>query len=54
MEGMIINEKVNVGSFWKLFAEQGTPDAKKDLQNWISQHGFSSYMRILARKKDEG
>jgi 2-polyprenyl-3-methyl-5-hydroxy-6-metoxy-1,4-benzoquinol methylase len=51
VEGMIINEKVNVGYFWKLFAEKGTPDAKKDLQDWISRYGFSSHMQILARKR---
>jgi len=51
VEGMIMNEKVNVGSFWELFAEKGTLDAKKELQDWISRHGFSSHMRILARKR---
>ena len=51
VEGMIMNEKVNVGSFWELFAEKGTLDAKKELKDWSRRHGFSSHMRILARKR---
>ena len=51
VEGMIVNEKVNVGSFWKLIADKGTPGAKKDLQDWITRYGFSSHMQILAKKR---
>ncbi|MCX8130825.1 MAG: class I SAM-dependent methyltransferase [Clostridia bacterium] len=37
--------------FWKLVAKKATPEAKKELQEWIKNNRFSSHMRILARKR---
>lgn len=50
VEGMIVNEGVEIGRFWKMLAEQATAEAKSELQDWISRNCFSSHMKILARK----
>ena len=43
-------EGTDVGRFWRLLAKKGSEPAKQDLQKWISQNGFSSHMRLVARK----
>jgi SAM-dependent methyltransferase len=50
VEGMYGEEGANLERFWKLVAEKASPAAKDDLQTWISQNGFSSHMRVVARK----
>lgn len=52
VEGMIAEENKKVGRFWETFANQGTPEAKQDLQNWISKHNMSSHIRVLAKKPE--
>lgn len=47
---MIKNDGVNIGRFWDLLAKEGSDKCKEELQEWISQHGFSSHMRVLAKK----
>jgi SAM-dependent methyltransferase len=51
VEGMYLHDHFEVGRFWKLLAAKGTPEAKQQLQEWISRHKFSSHMRIVAQKK---
>lgn len=50
VEGMILEEKIRGDRFWQHLAQQQQPEAKQDLQHWISEYGFSSHMRVLARK----
>jgi len=50
VEGMYMEEGVKPGRFWEMVAEKATLGAKDKLQTWISENGFSSHMRILARK----
>jgi len=51
LEGMYREEGVDPGRFWRLVAEQAEPATKSSLQDWISENGLSSHMRIMARKK---
>jgi len=51
VEGMYKNEGVNPGRFWELIAKKASLEAKDKLQTWISENGFSSHMRILAKKE---
>lgn len=50
IDGMICNEGTHAGRFWDLLARKGTPQAKQELQDWISRNGLSSHMMVLARK----
>jgi len=50
VEGMYRDEGVDPGRFWRLIAEQAELAAKSKLQKWISESGFSSHMRVVARK----
>lgn len=50
VEGMYKIEGVGPGRFWEQIAKKAGPDAKRKLQSWISENGFSSHMRILAKK----
>jgi hypothetical protein len=50
---MYREESANLERFWKLVAEKASPAAKDNLQTWISQNGFSSHMRVVARKSSE-
>ncbi len=50
LEERYFRERTDIGRFWALFADKGSDEAKKELQQWISRHGFSSHMRIVARK----
>lgn len=51
VEGMYREEGADPGRFWRLIAEWAEPAIKDDLQAWISQSGFSSHMRVVARKE---
>jgi SAM-dependent methyltransferase len=50
VEGMYREESANLERFWKLVVKKASPAAKDNLQTWISQNGFSSHMRVVARK----
>jgi len=50
VEGMITNSNFNAGRFWCDFSKKGSPQAKGDLQNWISRNNFSSHMQVVAQK----
>jgi len=50
VEGMYQEEGADPGRWWRLIADKAETAVKDDLQKWISQSGFSSHMRILARK----
>jgi len=50
VEGMYREEGIDPGRFWRLVAEQAEPATKSSLQDWISENGLSSHMRIVARK----
>jgi len=50
VEGMIKNEGFDVNRFWNLFYKNGTEKGKEDLQEWITKNGFSSHMRVIAKK----
>ena len=42
--------EAEVARFWRTVARNGSAEAKQDLQAWITRHGFSSHMRVVARK----
>jgi len=46
-----LREGIPVNRFWSLLARQGTEACKQELQSWIAQHGLSSHMRLIARKR---
>jgi len=50
VEGMYREEGIDPGRFWRLVTEQAEPAAKSSLQDWISESGLSSHMRVVARK----
>jgi 2-polyprenyl-3-methyl-5-hydroxy-6-metoxy-1,4-benzoquinol methylase len=50
VNGMFENENQKIGRFWEAFSKYGTSESKKELQNWLSKHLFSSHMRVIARK----
>ena len=51
VEGMYEDEGVKPGRFWELVAKKANPETKDKFQTWISESGFSSHMRILAKKE---
>ena len=51
VEGMILNEGLDVGKFWNSFADKGSAQAKVQLQDWITNNRLSSHMRVVARKQ---
>jgi len=51
VENMYRAEDVDPGRFWKLIADRSSEKAKGELQEWLSQNGLSSHMRILAQKR---
>ncbi len=53
VEGMHREDTVDIGHFWKLVAEKAGAEEKSVLQTWISESGFSSHMRIVARKVED-
>lgn len=50
VEGAYRNESAEIGRFWKMVADNGSPTAKSDLQEWLVNNKFSSHMAILAKK----
>lgn len=52
LEGAITQNEIQVERFWRLLSKKGTPEAKKELQEWISRNRFSSHLMILASKKN--
>ncbi len=51
VEGMHKNEEVDLGPFWEKLSKSGSVEAKQDLQQWISRNGYSSHMRVIAKKE---
>lgn len=45
------NDGVDIGRFWGLLADEGTPSAKAELQDWLSKNNLSSHMRVVAHKR---
>jgi len=45
-----IKDGVGAGRFWSSLARREDEIGKHELQSWISQHGLSSHMRIVAHK----
>lgn len=50
VDGRFKEENVSPGRFWELVSKKGSHEAKEKLQSWIKENGFSSHMRVLARK----
>lgn len=50
VEGLYRNENTDPGRFWRTFSERAAPSVKESLQDWLRESGFSSHMRIIARK----
>ena len=50
LEGMIDREGFDPGRFWTSVAKKARPEAKSELQEWITRNRLSSHMRLLARK----
>jgi len=50
VEGAALKDGSDVGRFFHMFAENGSPEAKEGFQSWITENGLSSHMRVLARK----
>lgn len=50
IEGGFLSDETNPGHFWETVSKYGTEESKKELQNWISNSGFSSHMRLIAVK----
>jgi SAM-dependent methyltransferase len=51
VEGGVREEGMDAGRFWNFVAEEGSPDCKRELQNWIAKNNLSSHMRIVARAR---
>lgn len=49
VEGMYLNEKVELPRFWKRIIKKDEK-TKKELQNWISENNMSSHMKVKASK----
>lgn len=52
VESSCRNEHVDIGRFWKMLSQKGGQKEKDALQDWIAVSGFSSHMRVLARKPE--
>jgi len=50
LEGCIQRQEANVERIWATIIRNGSEQSKNELQDWITRNGFSSHMRILARK----
>jgi 2-polyprenyl-3-methyl-5-hydroxy-6-metoxy-1,4-benzoquinol methylase len=50
LEGSIERGDADISRFWKTVSLFGSDESKNELQSWIKKHGFSSHMRVLARK----
>ncbi|MFX0136537.1 MAG: class I SAM-dependent methyltransferase [Candidatus Hodarchaeota archaeon] len=54
IEGGIKNSEIQPGRFWTKFSKYADEDSKESLQGWISKSNFSSHMRVILRKKQNG
>jgi SAM-dependent methyltransferase len=43
-----IKEGSDAGPFWRRFVEHAESQTKEELQEWLSRHGWSSHMRVIA------
>ena len=50
VDGALQREEARADRFWETLSKRGTSESKQELQAWITKHGFSSHMRILAQK----
>lgn len=50
VEGVGQREEASLGRFWEQVWRRGSPECKQELQEWITRHGLSSHMRVVARK----
>ncbi|MFA4991118.1 MAG: methyltransferase domain-containing protein [Candidatus Omnitrophota bacterium] len=50
VEGVIKGGGPDLGRFWNLLARDGTEEAKRSFQSWLSRNNLSSHMRVIARK----
>lgn len=50
VEGALRRGEVKLDRFWRHLGRFGSPEAKRELQQWIGRHAFSSHMRVLARR----
>lgn len=50
VEGAWRHEGKDPGRFFRTFSENGSAEAKNELQAWIQRHNLSSHMRVVARK----
>lgn len=50
VEGTILRDGIDAGRFWPLLARSATDSCKQEFQSWLSRHGLSSHMRLVARK----
>lgn len=50
VEGTILRDGIDAGRFWSLLAREVTDSCKQEFQSWLSRHGLSSHMRLVARK----
>jgi hypothetical protein len=51
IEGAYRHEGIDPGRFFRTVSSHGTGEAKRDLQQWIRTHKFSSHMRVIAKKR---
>lgn len=50
VENAISVDGVGTERFWQVVARTASETGKQELQTWLSQHGFSSHMRLIARR----
>lgn len=50
VEGTYARGEAAPDRFFDVVRRHGTPAAKRDLQTWITTHGFSSHLRVVARR----
>lgn len=53
VEGMMRNEGIDAGRFYKFLASEGTVRCKKEFQEWIARNNLSSHMRVVAKKRKD-
>jgi SAM-dependent methyltransferase len=46
----MIQQGASADRFWSVVAQYASDDAKRALQSWIADHGFSSHMWIVGRR----
>lgn len=50
VEGMIKNEDIFLGRWWKMVADDLGPEGKAELQDWLTKYNLSSHMRVIVKK----